>query len=263
MTYKSNSELKNTAREMLSGKYGSSMLVMPVIPYALTLAALFPLMMMIFIPYIVIEAANGTEVGTGSMLTLTLILAAIIIICDIFIGMLNAGISLFFLNIACGKRHSISDIFFGFRWQFKKTIAFSALLILLSNLCTLPYQVFSILNEFNPQAKWTVLSLIFYIIAMVIYIPIHLALSQYYYLMLDFPGYSIKELLNLSIRIMKGQKKRLFLLQLSFVPLELLCVCSCGIGYLWYYPYMLMTNTLFFLDIMQPTTNTVCNETQA
>ena len=51
---------------------------------------------------------------------------------------------------------------------------------------------------------------------------------------------------------MKGNRKRLFLLELSFLPLMLLCILSFGIGFLWLEPYMQMTYTHFFLDLMNP-----------
>ncbi len=52
--------------------------------------------------------------------------------------------------------------------------------------------------------------------------------------------------------MMKGHKRRLFRLELSFLPLMLLCVLSFGIGFLWLNPYMQMTYTCFFLDLMNP-----------
>ena len=59
------------------------------------------------------------------------------------------------------------------------------------------------------------------------------------------------ELMKLSFRIMKGHKWELFCLQMSFLPLGFLCLLSFGIGTLWLVPYMNMTQTLYFLDLMQ------------
>ena len=50
---------------------------------------------------------------------------------------------------------------------------------------------------------------------------------------------------------MKGHKWELFFLQMSFLPLGFLCLLSFGIGNLWLVPYMNMTQTLYFLDLMQ------------
>ena len=70
--------------------------------------------------------------------------------------------------------------------------------------------------------------------------------------MLDFPQNSGKETLKLCWRLMRGNRKRLFLLELGFLPLLLLCLLSFGIGFLWLEPYMHMTYTCFFLDMMNP-----------
>ena len=84
-----------------------------------------------------------------------------------------------------------------------------------------------------------------------IQILVQLLLSQAFYLMLDFPEYSGPELLRLAPKLIKGHKARLFYIMLSFFPLTLLCVFSCGIGYLWVYPYMQTTYANFYLDLVQ------------
>ena len=80
---------------------------------------------------------------------------------------------------------------------------------------------------------------------------VHILLSQIFYLMLDFPDYTAPQLLHLAPKLMKGHKARLFYIMLSFVPLLLLCIFSCGIGYLWIYPYMQTTYANFYLDLMK------------
>ena len=70
--------------------------------------------------------------------------------------------------------------------------------------------------------------------------------------MFDFPQKSGKEILILCWRLMKGKKLRLLYLEFSFLPLLLLSILSFGIGLLWLQPYMQMTYTFFFLDLMNP-----------
>ena len=52
-------------------------------------------------------------------------------------------------------------------------------------------------------------------------------------------------------RTKRLHKWELFCLQMSFLPLGFLCLLSFGIGTLWLVPYMNMTQTLYFLDLMQ------------
>ena len=53
---------------------------------------------------------------------------------------------------------------------------------------------------------------------------------------------------------MRGHKRRLFLLQLSFFPLMLLSLLSLGIGNLWLRPYMDVAYAFFFLNLMRART---------
>jgi uncharacterized membrane protein len=69
--------------------------------------------------------------------------------------------------------------------------------------------------------------------------------------MLDFPQYTAPELIRMSIRLMKGHKGRLFYIQLSFFPLWVLSMFSCGIGILWLLPYMEATSANFYLDLIK------------
>lgn len=247
--YKSSSELKNMAKEKLEGKYGPAMLVSPVLEIVLAFAMVFPIVMLLIMPAMVMDMLKDSQINEGFY---NLLLLALAFVCNLLGTVLNAGIALFFLNIACGKRYSVSDLFFGFRWQFKKSLTIAVVMVIVESLCMLPYQICSYIQPTEYVFQFTLPTLILYVLGIAVNIPISLALSQSFYLLLDFPQYSAKELMKLSFRVMKGHKKRLFLIQLSFLPLELLCVLSLYIGYLWLIPYKNMTYTLFFLDIMNP-----------
>ena len=78
-----------------------------------------------------------------------------------------------------------------------------------------------------------------------------LLFSQIYYLMFDFPEYSESQLFKMSMQLIKGHKARLFYIELSFLPLMILCVMSCGIGFLWLLPYMEATYANFYLDLIR------------
>ena len=71
-----------------------------------------------------------------------------------------------------------------------------------------------------------------------------------YYIILDFPEWDAMKVLKKSIEVMRGNKLRYVLLQISFLPALLLSVFTCGLTLIWVMPYMHMTNTNFYLDIM-------------
>ncbi len=76
------------------------------------------------------------------------------------------------------------------------------------------------------------------------------AYSAAEYIAAEHPDYSFKKCLTESERLMKGHKGELFVLYLSFLGWMLLGVLTLGILYFWLAPYMVATQTEFFLDLM-------------
>ncbi len=246
--YKTSAELKDIAKGRLRGNYGTCILTY-LLPILIITTALIPLF------FFLIMFTGLSQVLTGSPVNENVITACsygITVVSTLFQYIFTAGTTLFYLNMACGRRFSISDIFFGFRWQFKKTLGISLFLLIPFLVCNLPYWVCYSIWESGRQFEWGIAALIAYLVDMAVYIPVSLMLSQAFYLLLDFPQYSVMQLIKLSCRVMKGHKGRLFYIGLSFIPLKLLAILSLGIGFLWVYPYQYMTQTLFFLDLMNP-----------
>ena len=71
--------------------------------------------------------------------------------------------------------------------------------------------------------------------------------SKYYsycmnlYILANNPKIKIKKALALSIKITKGYRGKLFLMDLSFIGWYLLCCLTLGIGIIFYSPYYMMT----------------------
>ena len=49
---------------------------------------------------------------------------------------------------------------------------------------------------------------------------------------------------------MSGNKMKLFLLDLSFIGWAIVCSFTCGIGYLWLYPYMQASRAEFYCSLV-------------
>lgn len=73
------------------------------------------------------------------------------------------------------------------------------------------------------------------------------ALSDY--IMAENPEVTIKDALRESTRMMKGNKWRLFCLELSFIGWIFLAALSCGIGFIWLNPYMYQTEAAFYHEV--------------
>ncbi|MBR6556313.1 MAG: DUF975 family protein, partial [Clostridia bacterium] len=56
--------------------------------------------------------------------------------------------------------------------------------------------------------------------------------------------------IRMSKELMRGKKMDLFILQLSFIGWSILCLFTCGIGYLILAPYMQTAEAAFALDCL-------------
>ena len=171
---------------------------------------------------------------------------------NLFFGILQGGLALYFLNAACGQPRSVGNLFYGFQADYRKILVVAGASILCNALYLNPQQYLVERYLTTLESRWQLASLLFMALGLCIYLPVSLGIQLALYLMLDFPQYSAWEILKLCWRMMRGHKRRLFGLQLSFLPMMFLCVFTLFIGFLWLIPYMHMTFTCFYLDLMQP-----------
>jgi hypothetical protein len=170
----------------------------------------------------------------------------------ILIGVARPGLSLFCFNAYCNRKCSVSDLFYAFQGNFKKSLTLSAAVLGAQVLCLLPYNILMLFYEYDSSLDKLLLCMAAFAIGVCVYIPVEILLSQTFYLMLDFPQYTAKELLRMSISVTKGHRGRLFYMELSFIPVLALALLSFGIGMLWAIPYINMTYAGFYLDLMKP-----------
>ncbi|MBQ4537740.1 MAG: DUF975 family protein [Lachnospiraceae bacterium] len=246
--YESSSNLKDKAKGLLMGHWGTAVLYvisMLGIVFAFSLIIAFAVVFGEFLLF-----------GEETTLLTTIINYIVSGILSCVTGVLNAGTALFFLNIACGKEPSLKNMFYCFtNNSFMKCLAISTATVLPEILMMFPSEILTYLYESTNNLAIGGASVLAGLIGIVIFIPITYALSMSFYLMLDFPERSASDILRLSLKITKGHKRRLLYLDLSFIPLLLLVYCTCGIGFLWFTPYMNMVYVLFFLDLMKPKNN--------
>ncbi len=70
-----------------------------------------------------------------------------------------------------------------------------------------------------------------------------------FYLLIDNPEIGVMEALRKSKEIMQGYKAKLFYLDLSFIGWGLLSILTFGVGFLWLYPYILTSQTIFYEEL--------------
>ena len=78
------------------------------------------------------------------------------------------------------------------------------------------------------------------------------AYGMAHFLAADHPDWSWKQCLDESQRLMRGNKAKLFFLDLSFLGWILLCTyCTCGIGIFFVAPYMNAAHANFYLELLE------------
>ena len=230
---KTSSQLKQTARGIMLGKYRNAISILLASDLIINTIS------------VLTATSNDSYAGIAIGLAISFIL--------VLLGtILHVGQCSFYLNIACEQKYDFGDLFTGFKVHPDKIIIAQVIIQLLTILPLLP-AIGVILYSFRAYNI-----IIVFLIGCLLFILgaglawwISLRYSQVYYLLLDFPDYSAKELLKMSWKLMKGNVGRLLYIQISFLPLMLAGLISFGIGFLFINPYQNMTYTLFYLDLIQ------------
>lgn len=232
-TKKTSSQLKQIARGIMMGKYRNAISLLLASDLIVSTLSLFT------------TTASSSYMGQviGFLMSFIIVL---------FGTILTVGQCSFYLNIACNGPYQFSDLFTGFKVHPDKTIITQLMIQVLTTLPILP-GIGVMLYSFRAYNIIVVFLLGCFLLILGTGISwwISLKYSQVYYLLLDFPDYSAKELLKMSWKLMKGNVARLLYIQVSFIPMTLAGLLSFGTGLLFVLPYQNMTYTLFYLDLIQ------------
>jgi uncharacterized membrane protein len=140
----------------------------------------------------------------------------------IIAGPLELGLAIFFLCIARRSGARFGQLFDGFS-DFGAALATYLLMMIFVFL-------------------WSLLLIIPGIIAAYAY-------SMTFYILADDPNVGPLEAIRKSKQMMLGKKGKLFCLHLRFIGWWLLCILSCGIGFLWLTPYVYAATVHFYDDL--------------
>lgn len=232
--HKSSAQLKALAKEQLLGKYSpaiGAVALMLLINYALTyFGMIFNLLPGVF----------------GAIVYYT-----ISFVIGVFSGIFTYGLQCIFLKVACNAPFKVSDLFIGFKSGIGKILLAQLIISSITTAASIP---FYILSDVFMNTQNIMLMGPYYLSMLLLYVVMifaELIFGQVYYIMLDFPQYTATKALGFSAKLMKGNKGRLFYLQMSFIPLYLLGICTFCIGFLWIMPYIRTTMANFYIDLVQ------------
>ena len=104
----------------------------------------------------------------------------------------------------------------------------------------------------NALAAYLLMALFVFLWMLLLIVPgiiAGLAYSQTFYLMAEDTRLEPLAAIRLSKQIMMGRKWKLFCLGWRFFGWALLCILTCGIGFIWLMPYVAAAHARFHDDI--------------
>ena len=236
---RSSGELKRFARELLQGRFGVPMIAVLIFYFVPNL---------LLLPF---QLLYQTDQGP---LQSTLLFAVSLII-TLIASLLAVGMLHLHLSLARGGSCQISDILWAFSHAPLKFFWASIRIALIILSYGIPF--FAVIALSTVLHSTSALSSLSYGIWMGFSILAYLILSLFltmryalvFFLLIDAPAAAVQDAFLESRRLMKGNIGRYFYLTMSFLGWNVLALLTCGIGYLWVYPYMLQTYTNFYLDV--------------
>ena len=171
------------------------------------------------------------------------------ILCNMVYSILLAGLCRLYLNICRTQPVKISDLFSFFSGNPEQIAIYSIVPYVFYSASTFVMDWCTIGLWSDDGAFW--LYVIVLVILAVIYVWFELCFALALYLYSDDPGQSAVQLLTGSFLLMRGQKRKLFYLKLSFLGVTALGFLSFGIGFLFVKPYQNLTEALFYLNLNQ------------
>lgn len=207
------STLRALARQALAGKWGIAIL------------GLILMNLLSNIPVMVINMIFGESLGIEFI---TMIYALIIS------GPLNFGYGAMSLHLFRQQPTGPSEVFYGFE-KFGRAFGVYAITTLIVVICTIvvaiPVAIFIaiIIVSGQPSFLNIIIILLLYLALVLCIFAIQVRYSMVYFVMTDHPDYTVMEIIRANVKLLEGNKKKVFLLEMSFAGwfiLFVLLVCA-------------------------------------
>ncbi len=161
------------------------------------------------------------------------------------------GLYKYYLNQAERKESLFSDLLYGIKNSPDRIILISLIKLLITRIPLIP-SIICLCIYYIDGHKLEVLvaaGILLLVIGGILCYILSLCFSQSLFIAADNTSMSAFEVIRRSFWIMKENKERLFVLQLSFLPLFLLSIFTMYLGFFITIPYYIASNCYFYLDL--------------
>ena len=165
------------------------------------------------------------------------------------------GLCRFRLGLVDGEQPSVGTLFSGFGHMFLKALGLSLVLLVINLIFVVIFAVGGCVAagfvyhafDFTQGILASILVIIFGpVVGALVAVVFMYRYSMSFYILADNPDMDIMDTLRESARMMKGNKWRLFCLQISFIGWSLLCALTGGLGMIVLAPYTGQAEAVFY-----------------
>ncbi len=227
------SQLKANARGHLTGKYA-----FPMIAYMIADMVISTITM-------VASLMGDTQSNTGQLINM-----GISIILSAIMAIFVVGQNKLSLHMARNEQYpAISDIWYGFRGHADNIIVTYFRIFIQEFAYAIPFGFAAVLYSIQPETASMIFLVICGIFSAVMCAKVELDYGMVFFLIIDHPELTSKELLANSKDLIQGKRKNLLFLYMSFIGMGILVLLTFGFAIFWVAPYMRMTLTEFYIAL--------------
>lgn len=228
------SQLKQMARANLYNKW----------PIAIGLTAIHTLMIYLLNMCTSLFQSNDTK-GIVVQLAVRLIISMIS-------SLFTVGSYFFYLNICRGRTYNTNNLFAAFKMNPDRFLVVSLIVQLPVILLQIPTISAPLAVTVGDALHLSIHAAGYSILAYFISVIFSMFFELAYFLMLDFQEMEALPAMKISAALMRGNKLRyLYIMVLSFIGWHILGTFSFELGYFWITPYITMTMTYFYCDVLE------------
>lgn len=227
------SQLKANARGHLTGKYAFPMIAYMIADMVNSTMAM------------IVSLVGDTQSDTGKLINL-----GISVILSAIMAIFVVGQNKLSLHIARNDQYpAISDIWYGFKGHADNIIIAYFRIFIREFIFALPFGFAAVLYSIRPEISYMIFLIICGIFSAVMCIRVELDYGMVFFLIIDHPELTSKDLLSKSQDLIQGKRKNLLFLYMSFIGMGILVLLTFGFAIFWVAPYMRMTLTEFYVAL--------------
>lgn len=175
--------------------------------------------------------------------------AVILFLVDLVIGTLDYGLCAIYMGLQYRQNPTLTDLFLGFRENSFTILKVQAVLSAIDLAIGLPITILAALYMDSWMDHLAIVGPV-YILTIAASLVVDLIYSLVWFVLLDYPDLTWREVLSRSRHLMRGNKRVLCYIWISLIPLYILSVFSLGFAALWILAYQHAATAAFYRGLV-------------